>query len=106
MHRMKTDQPKSSRVDRHRARTTAAGSKRVEITVPAADALLVKTVAGVLRAGGEQAERLRGSLELHLQAPVAQSGAELVAFLRDSPLVDGAFKTARDRDQGREVTFE
>lgn len=106
MHRMKTDKSKQSRVGRHRARAAAAGSKRVEVTVPAVDAPLLKSIAGVLRTGGAKAERLRSSLESQLQGPAAQSGSELVAFLRASPLVDAEIDTARDRDRGREITFE
>ncbi len=92
------------RVARHRIRRSASGLRRVEVTVPAADAALVRTVAATLRRGGDEARELRDAL-----APVAASartGQELVAFLRASPLVGEDLVFDRDRSVGREADLE
>ena len=96
---LKTQQ--ASRVSRHRKRTSTGGAKRVEITVPVRDASLVKAIAGALRAGGEEAELIRRSLQQKLTPPRAKTGAELVAFLRASPLVDADLTIERDHFTGR-----
>jgi len=96
---LKTQQ--ASRVSRHRKRISTGGAKRVEVTVPLQDAPLVKAIAGALRSGGEEAELIRRSLHQRLTAPTAKTGAELVAFLRASPLTDADFATERDHSTGR-----
>lgn len=48
-----------TRVARHRIRRSASGLRRVEVTVPVADAALVRTVAATLRHGGDEARELR-----------------------------------------------
>ena len=90
---------KPSRVARHRKKVARSGARRVEVTVPAHDAVLVKTVAGALRSGGEEARRIRETLQAMLTLPKAKTGKELVAFFRSSPLVDVEFE--RDRSTGR-----
>ncbi len=45
-------------VVRHRAKTAAQGSRRVEATVAGGDVGLIEAVAGTLRAAGKDAERL------------------------------------------------
>ena len=96
----------SARVARHRVKTAASGSRRVEIVVPADDAPLIKAVAGALRAGGPEAARLRAQLEPALRPQKARTGAELVAFLRASPLVGADLSFERDQTTGRVVDLE
>ena len=91
----------ASRVSRHRKKNATAGAKRVEVTVPSRDAPLVKAIAGALRLDGEEAELIRQSLQPMLTAPRAKTGAELVAFLRASPLTDAELSIERDRSTGR-----
>ena len=93
----------ASRVSRHRKRVAATGAKRVEVTVPSRDASLVKAIAGALRSGGQEAELIRQSLQPMLTAPRARTGAELVAFLRTSPLSEAELTIERDRSTGRSV---
>ena len=96
---LKTQQ--ASRVSRHRKRIATGGAKRVEVTVPLQDAPLVKAIAGALRTGGEDAEVIRRTLQPRLIAPRAKTGAELVAFLRASPLTDADLAVERDHSTGR-----
>lgn len=91
----------ASRVSRHRKRVAATGAKRVEVTVPSRDAPLVKALAGALRSDGQEAELIRQSLQPMLTAPRARTGAELVAFLRTSPLIETELPIERDRSTGR-----
>lgn len=91
----------ASRVSRHRRRIATGGAKRVEVTVPLQDAPLVKAIAGALRSGGEEAELIRQSLQQRLTVPQANTGAELVAFLRASPLTDVDLAIERDHSTGR-----
>ena len=96
---------KTSRVARRRKKIAARGARRVEVTVPSHDAPLVKAMAGVLRLGGEDANRIRKSLQFLLSAPKAktgkETGKELMAFLRASPLVETELQIERDRTTGR-----
>ena len=92
---------KTSRVTRHRKKVATSGAKRVEVTVPSRDAPLVKAIAGALRSGGEEAKRIRESLQPMLSVPRAKTGPELVAFLRASPLVGAELQIERDRSTGR-----
>ena len=92
---------KTSRVARCRKKIAASGAKRVEVTVPSHDAPLVKAMAGVLRLGGEDANRIRKSLQSLLSAPKARTGKELMAFLRASPLVETELQIERDLTTGR-----
>lgn len=104
---MKTKQtnPTESRVTRHRTRVAAGGSKRVEVTVPSRDAMLVKAIAGVLRTGGNDAKRIRESLQTVVPMPQAKTGSDLVAFLRKSPLVGADLSVERDASRGRSADF-
>lgn len=100
---MKPANPKTrgaSRVSRHRKRTASSGARRVEVTVPSRDAPLVKAIAGALRSDGVEAELIRQSLHPVLTAPKARTGAELVAFLRASPLTETELSVERDRSAG------
>jgi hypothetical protein len=93
----------ASRVARHRRKTENAGLKRLEVSVPAADATLVRELAAALRAGGKRARQLRDSLAPIAAAGHARSGAELVAFFRASPLVAENLVVIRDRSPGRKI---
>ena len=106
---MKPTSPKSqeaSRVSRHRKRVATSGAKRVEVTVPSQDAPLVKAIAGALRSDGKEAKLIRQSLQPMLTAPRARTGAELVAFLRASPLTDAELPIERDRSTGRSADLD
>ncbi len=94
------------RVVRHRAKVAAQGARRVEVTVPAQDVGIVKAVAGVLRTGGDEAQRVRDALASLTAVEPARTGAELLAFLRASPLVGEDLTIERDRTPGRVVDFE
>lgn len=95
-----------ARVARHRVKAAAAGMSRVEVSVPSEDAGLVKAVAGTLRRGGTAAAELRKTLVPAMSPPRAKTGAELIAFLRASPLCDTDFAVERDRSPGRPVDLE
>ena len=94
------------RVARHRARTIAQGSRRVEVTVPEDDAGLVKSLASVLRAGGDDATQVRDALSCIAAVKPVRTGAELVAFFRNSPLVGEELMFERDRSEGRSIEFD
>lgn len=91
---------------RHRAKVTARGSRRVEVTVAAHDAGLIKAVAGALRAGGKDAKRMREALASMTSVEPARTGAELVAFFRASPLIGEELMIKRDQSPGRCVDLE
>ena len=101
-----TSEELTARVARHRTRTLATGSRRVEVTVAAGDAGLIRAVARALRAGGEDAERVRDALTSMTSLAPVKTGAELVAFLRASPLVGEELMIERDRSTGRVVDLE
>ena len=91
----------AARVARHRKRIATGGARRVEVTVPARDAPLVKAIVGAWRSDGEEAELIRRSLQPVLATPRARTGSELVAFLRASPLTEAELSMERDRTAGR-----
>ena len=98
--------PKSreaSRVSRHRKRMATGGSRRVEVTVPSQDAPLVKAIASALRSNGKEAVFIRQTLQPVLAVPKTRTGAELVAFLRASPLTGAELQIDRDRSKDRTV---
>lgn len=97
---------KDSRIARHRRNLAVGDSKRVEVTVPAGDAILLKTIACALRAGGNEAKRIRDTLEPMLTVPKATTGRELVAFFRASPLVGIELQIERDRSAARDVDLD
>ena len=106
MTRQSTNEGSKTRVARHRAKTAAQGSRRVEVTVAARDAGLIKAVAGALRAGGEDAKRAREALASMAPIEPVRTGAELVAFFRASPLVGEELMVERDQSTGRCVDLE
>jgi hypothetical protein len=92
-----------ARTARYRKRQALLGTKRVEVTVPAADVELIRRLATELRTGGEPAERLRASFRSAVGFQPAQTGDELIDFFRNSPLVGEDLSFERDRSPGREV---
>lgn len=95
----------AQRVTRHRARRAFDGQSRVEVTVPAGDAALIRSLAAHLRSGGANAQAARDALAPIVAAPQARTGAELLAFFRKSPLVGSGLQIERDRSPGRKVTL-
>lgn len=93
----------ADRVRQHRDRLAATGIRRMEVAVPAGDALLLRRMAALLRAGGQPAEQLREQLAPTVGAVPAGKGEDLVAFFRASPLVGEDIRTDRDRSPGRAV---
>ncbi len=106
MTRQSTNEGSKTRVTRHRAKTAAQGSRRVEVTVAARDAVLIKAVGGALRAGGKDAKRVREALASMTSIEPVRTGAELVAFFRASPLVGEELMIERDQSTGRCVDLE
>ena len=94
-----------SRTARYRDRQARSGLRRVEIAVPAEDVALIRRLAGELRAGGETAERLRGTACGPSAFKPAQTGDELLAFFRNSPLVGEDVSFERDRSPGRSIAL-
>ena len=88
-------------VIRNRIRVAAEGLRRVQVTVPANDIGLVKAVASALRSGGDDARRVREALASMTAVEPARTGAELLSFLRASPLVGEDLMFERDRATGR-----
>ncbi len=91
------------RVIRHRVRAAAEGLRRVEVAVPANDIGLVKAVAGALRSGGDDARKVREAFASMTAMKPARTGAELLSFLRASPLVGEDLTIERDRTTGRVI---
>lgn len=94
------------KVARYRAKAAAAGSQRVEVTVPAGDVSLMKALASVLRAGGAPAEQVREAIKPIAVGPKARTGAELVAFFRASPLVNANLTFERDQSSRPPLDLE
>ena len=106
MTRQSTNEGSKTRVARHRAKTAAQGSRRIEVTVAARDAGLIKAAAGALRKGGKDAKRVREALASTTSIEPVRTGAELVAFFRASPLVGEELMIGRDQSTGRCVDLE
>lgn len=92
-----------SRMARYRDRQARGGLRRVEVAVPLEDVALIRRLAGELRAGGEAAEQLRAAVGDQGAFRPAQTGAELLAFFRSSPLVGEDLSFERDRSSGRPI---
>jgi hypothetical protein len=71
--------PPARRLALYRKRAERAGIVRAEVSVPAKDIAHIRTIARALREGGALADKIRAQIE---KPPIAQTGAELVAFLR------------------------
>ncbi|MEY2853246.1 MAG: hypothetical protein RL030_378 [Pseudomonadota bacterium] len=91
----------AQRVDRHRAKQATGGKSRIEVTVPDSDAWLVRSLAEQLRSGGTAAQAVRTAVAPLISLPQARTGAELLAFFRNSPLVGVDLHVERDRSPGR-----
>ena len=74
--------------------------------MPADDAGLLKSLASVLRAGGDKASMVRDALAPIATAEIARTGSELIAFFRNSPLAGEELTFERDRSEGRSVDLE
>lgn len=85
------------RVAEHRKQRRKAGVRRVEVSIPAADAGLLRAIAAVLRQGGPQAEALRGRIAVSVHPVRSNSGIDLVQFFQRSPLVGVDLDLERDR---------
>ena len=90
-------------LERRRRRLEAAGARRVEVSVPAADAGLVRAIARTLLEDGEDAQALRSQLVSLVDASPARTGKELLAFFRASPLVGVELEFERDRFADRPI---
>ena len=100
----------NERVADYRVRTNKQGLKRVETTVPEDDLDLIKGAAKVLRAGGPLASELRLAMLSVLPGTQAKTGAELLQFFQESPLLSDdemtLFDIERDQSTGRTADFE
>ena len=85
---------------RRRRRLRAAGARRLEVAVPAADAGLVKAIARALLEGGGEAHTLRSRLGALVDSAQARTGGELLAFFRASPLLGADLDFERDPRAG------
>lgn len=110
---MAIDMPKSRsqdashrRLARHRSRVAARGLKRVELALPTGDVAMMKAAARALRTGGADAAKVREALTPVLASPVMESGSDLVAFLRASPLMGADLLFERDRSDGRAIDLD
>ena len=92
-----------ARMTRYRDRQAREGLRRVEVAVPAEDAALIRRLASELRAGGAAAARLRAVVGGPDDFRPAETGEELVAFFRNSPLVGEDIDFERDPSTGRPV---
>lgn len=87
-----------------RARLTAQGLVRFEVTGRDADRDLVRVVARRLAEGGPDAERLRAVLDRTIGSEPPAKGGILRALMA-SPLVGSDLDLSRPRDEGRVVDF-
>ena len=94
------------RVARHRAKTTAQGARRIEVTVPTRDAWVIKAIASILRKGGKHAQKVRKTITSMTPARPARTGAELIDFFRSSPFVGEDIVVERDRSTDRQIDLE
>lgn len=94
------------RVARHRAKATAQGARRIEVTVPTRDAWAIKAVASILREGGKNAKKVRKAITSMTPVRPARTGVELVDFFRSSPFVGEDIVIERDRSTGRQIDLE
>jgi hypothetical protein len=91
------------RVAKSRTASSRRGFRRIEVTVPNADATLIRHLAMVLRHGGSVAETTKSYLQQSLNAGGMQTGADLVDFFSQSPLVGLDLSVEREETTGREV---
>jgi hypothetical protein len=89
-----------------RDRLDVQGVKRIEVRIPARDVPLVHSIAGILRAGGDEATNLREQIQQATGENTATTGKDLVAFFRDSPLMDVDINLERDTSTSRTIDFK
>src|SRR6516162_2950873 len=88
----------------------------IQMIIPVQDIHLMHCLSGILRKGGDEAESLRQQLrqitDLNLGKTgdnLKRTGADLIAFFRNSPLADVAFELERelerDKETSRTITF-
>jgi len=80
-----------------------SGVRRVEVSIPAGDARLLRRVAATLRGGGAAAGKARATLEAALAAAESGTGDDILAFFRDSPLAEARLDLRRDPTRGRPI---
>ena len=95
----------NQRVSEYRNRLRNRGVKRIEVTIPAQDVPLIHSIAGMLREGGEQAEVLRQQIKQATGDDQQNTGKDLIAFFRNSPLADVALDLERDKATSRTIAF-
>lgn len=93
------------RVKAYRNRLQNQGVKRVEVRIPAQDVPLVHGIAGILRAGGDEARTLREQIHHATSDDQQATGKDLVAFFRASPLKDVTLDLERDTATSRTISF-
>jgi hypothetical protein len=74
--------PPARRLALYRKRAERAGMVRAEVSVPAKDITHIRTIARALREGGVWADKIRAQSAQIEKPRIAQTGAELVDFLR------------------------
>ena len=72
----------AKRLALYRKRAERAGIVRAEVSVPAKDITHIRAIARALRDGGAFADKIRAQSAQIEKPQIAQTGAELVAFLR------------------------
>ena len=75
----------------------------MELSLPTGDVAMMKAAARALRTGGTDATKVREALTPVVAAPTLESGSDLVAFFRASPLMDADLVFERDRSEGRAI---
>jgi len=78
----KKNLPPAKRLAIYRKRAERAGMVRAEVSVPAKDLAHIRTLARALREGGALADKIRAQSAQIKKPQIAQTGAELVSFLR------------------------
>jgi hypothetical protein len=93
----------AARVAKSREDAARRHMRRIEVTVPDADAALIRQLASVLRRGGAQAQTAKTYLRGNISPSDVRTGADLVAFFARSPLAGLDLKITRERSTGRAV---
>lgn len=93
----------ASQIQEHRGPLATTDIRHVTLAVPVNDAPMLRRIAAVLRAGGQQAEQLRAQMAPGAAVVPAQDGEALLAFFRASPLVGEDLRIERHRAPGRHL---
>lgn len=93
--------PEAKRVAAWRKKASLNGLRRLEIAVPAVDGPLMRRAAATLREGGKAAKKLRTTLQQTVKKSKTETGEDLVAFFRNSPLAE--LDLERDRSTSRPI---